>query len=334
MSMKNSLKVISLFSGLGGYEEALRKLGVEFEIVNFSEVDEKSIENYCLLNNVDRSKNLGDIAKINIEELPTDIDIILGSGPIQTFEKICKDKYGNLIRGESYSLSDYMVDICKHCNPKYILADRPCSTEKNPAYGKLISDLNVLGYVYNRYELSGDNHGLPLKQTRLFSLFVRHDIQPKLNLNIHLGLTQLEQKATINDILEPIMDILAYNPTAFLDNIVHEYDIKYIHEDTNTQIRSIEAAPYYSEPYVKITTDNGNEVIIKNVKKMRHGMVIVQDNKYRLLSYKECMRALGYSEQSINLLKPTFKEHMSYKTLSISTMVNPVMDILKQLPIL
>ena len=70
------VKVLSLFTGIGAFEKALDNLGVEYELVNYSEIDKYASKSYAAIHGVDESLNLGDITKINEKELPKDIDLI------------------------------------------------------------------------------------------------------------------------------------------------------------------------------------------------------------------------------------------------------------------
>lgn len=69
------LKLLSLFTGIGAFEKALENLGINYELVGFSEIDKFAIRSYCTIHNVPEYKNLGDVTKINIDELP-DFDIM------------------------------------------------------------------------------------------------------------------------------------------------------------------------------------------------------------------------------------------------------------------
>ena len=79
------IKYISLFSGIGAPEKALEKLNIPYELLGFSEIDKFAIKSYCKVHNVDESLNLGDITKIDINTLPTDIDLITHGSPCQDF---------------------------------------------------------------------------------------------------------------------------------------------------------------------------------------------------------------------------------------------------------
>ena len=57
------LRVLSLFSGIGAPEQALKNLGVDYELVNYCEIDPNTSKAYSILHDVPESKNLWDIVK-------------------------------------------------------------------------------------------------------------------------------------------------------------------------------------------------------------------------------------------------------------------------------
>ncbi|NFT99312.1 hypothetical protein FDF59_09770 [Clostridium botulinum] len=79
------IKYLSLFSGIGSPEQALKNIGINFELFGFSEIDKYAIKSYCAVHGVDERFNLGDITKINIDKLPKDIDLITHGSPCQDF---------------------------------------------------------------------------------------------------------------------------------------------------------------------------------------------------------------------------------------------------------
>ncbi|CAF1851235.1 DNA (cytosine-5-)-methyltransferase [Bacillus subtilis] len=80
----NKLRVMSLFSGIGAFEAALRNIGVEYELVGFSEIDKYAIKSYCAIHNVDEQLNYGDVSKIDKTFLP-EFDLLVGGSPCQSF---------------------------------------------------------------------------------------------------------------------------------------------------------------------------------------------------------------------------------------------------------
>lgn len=51
----SKLRVLSLFSGIGAFEKALSNIGVDYELVNFCEVDKYAIKSYCAIHDANES---------------------------------------------------------------------------------------------------------------------------------------------------------------------------------------------------------------------------------------------------------------------------------------
>lgn len=77
------LKYLSLFSGIGAFEKALKRLNIPFELVGYCEIDRYASKAYSLLYNVPETMNFGDITQLDERTLPTDIDLITYGFPCQ-----------------------------------------------------------------------------------------------------------------------------------------------------------------------------------------------------------------------------------------------------------
>lgn len=66
----NTVRLLSLFSGIGAFEEALKVSQIPYEVVNYCEVVPYIAEAYALMHNEPIEKNLGDITKIDPATLP------------------------------------------------------------------------------------------------------------------------------------------------------------------------------------------------------------------------------------------------------------------------
>lgn len=80
-----SLKVLSLFSGCGGLDKGFSDAG--YDIVWANDFDKYAVETYNA--NFENKAVLGDINKIEIEELP-DFDVLIGGFPCQPFSMMGK----------------------------------------------------------------------------------------------------------------------------------------------------------------------------------------------------------------------------------------------------
>ena len=76
------LRVVSLFSGIGGFEEGLRLANIPHRVVFASEIDKFAQQSYGA--NFDSSVLIGDITKISETEIP-DHDLLVGGFPCQAF---------------------------------------------------------------------------------------------------------------------------------------------------------------------------------------------------------------------------------------------------------
>ena len=86
------MKLLSLFSGIGAFEKALDRLNIEYELVNYCEIDKYASKAYAMMHDCDESLNLGDITKIDTTALPNDIDLITYGFPCQDISLAGKQK--------------------------------------------------------------------------------------------------------------------------------------------------------------------------------------------------------------------------------------------------
>ena len=92
------MKLLDLFSGIGGFHKGFEKAGFEFDWVGFSDIDKYASAVYKY--RYPDAKELGDITSIRPErDLPDHIDILCGGFPCQAFSMAGKRKGFNDTRG-------------------------------------------------------------------------------------------------------------------------------------------------------------------------------------------------------------------------------------------
>ena len=92
------MKMLDLFSGIGGFHKGFEQAGYEFDWVGFSEIDKYSSAVYR--HKFPKSEELGDITTIQPErDLPNHIDILCGGFPCQAFSVAGKRKGFDDTRG-------------------------------------------------------------------------------------------------------------------------------------------------------------------------------------------------------------------------------------------
>ena len=77
------MRLLDLFSGIGGFHLGLTQAGFKFDWVGFSEIDKYAKQTYK--KNFPTAVDIGDVTTIRPEDLPKDIDILSGGFPCQTF---------------------------------------------------------------------------------------------------------------------------------------------------------------------------------------------------------------------------------------------------------
>lgn len=173
-----TVKLLSLFSGIGAFEKALNNIGQNYELINYCEIDKYTSYAYSTLHNVDESLNLEDVSKIDTTKLE-DFDLLTHGSPCQSFSLAGKGEGGDEGSGTKSSLMWYTVDIIKNKMPKYVIWENvkavTCKRHKHN-FHKYIDTLNKLGYNNYCNILNSKDYGAPQSRERVFVISIRKDI--------------------------------------------------------------------------------------------------------------------------------------------------------------
>ncbi|MGL5717273.1 MAG: DNA cytosine methyltransferase [Paraclostridium sp.] len=195
-----SLKVLSLFAGIGAPEKALTNIGVPFEVVGFSEIDKYAIQSYCAIHNVDPILNLGDVSNIDYSTLTIKPDLVTGGSPCQDFSvsgknkgsvwtcNECKTEYNpiqqhfykrdkcikcgstNLDKTRSSLLVEYLRCI-RELKPKYFLYENVkniLGKQHREVFELFAMELKSYGYDIFYQVLNAKDYGVPQNRERVF----------------------------------------------------------------------------------------------------------------------------------------------------------------------
>ena len=176
-----SFKVLSLFSGIGAFEKALKNIGVDYDLVGYSEIDKYASKSYAAVHNVDESMNLGDITKINEKELPKDIDLITYGYPCQDISLAGKQK-GLFNEDGSKTRSGLFFDalrIIEEIQPRVAIAENVknlVGKKFKPQFDIILDSLDKAGYNNYWQVLNAKDYGIPQNRERVFIVSIRKDI--------------------------------------------------------------------------------------------------------------------------------------------------------------
>lgn len=175
------MKLLSLFSGVGAFEKALKNLNIDYELVGYSEIDKYATKAYSLIHGEPESKNLGDITKINASELPKDIDLITYGFPCQDIS-IAGNKQGffdNQGEKTRSGLFFNALNVIRETQPKVAIAENVKNLTGKRFKNEFEIVLNSLCSAgYNNYYkvLNAKDYGVPQNRERVFIVSIRKDI--------------------------------------------------------------------------------------------------------------------------------------------------------------
>lgn len=169
------IRLLSLFSGIGAFEKALKNIGISYELVGYSEIDKFASKSYSIIHHVPESMNLGDISKIT--DIP-DCDLVTYGFPCQDIS-LLGWQHG-IVEGETRSgLVFEALRIIKEKKPAYAI----CENVKNLVGKRFRADFDNLldmlsSYGYNSYwqVLNAKDYGIPHNRERVFVVSIRKDI--------------------------------------------------------------------------------------------------------------------------------------------------------------
>lgn len=163
--MKRKIRVVSLFSGIGGFEEGLKKTQIDSEIVFSSEIDSFAQKSYIANFGVEHLH--GDIRNVNEKDVP-DHDLLLAGFPCQSFSIAGQRKGFDDIRG---TLFFDVARILSEKKPKYILLENVknlISHDGSNTIRKILAILNKIGYTVDFTVINSCEAGVPQNRERTY----------------------------------------------------------------------------------------------------------------------------------------------------------------------
>ena len=161
MKKETKFKFIDLFSGIGGFHQAMEQLGGECVLA--SEIDAYAIETYMQNYKIDSAKNIRDI---NNEDIP-EHEVLCAGFPCQTFSKAGKQMGFN---DETKGTLFFEIErILKEKHPKYIILEnvRNLVSHDNGKTFKIIKEhLKQCGYRLTESPLILSPHQFGIPQLR------------------------------------------------------------------------------------------------------------------------------------------------------------------------
>ena len=246
------IRLLSLFTGIGAFEKALKMLNIPYELVGFSEIDKFAVKSYCPIHNVEENKNLGDVKNIKTEDLK-EVDFMTWGFPCQdisiagNLKGIEEGKTRSGLYFEGYRiLKDVMPKVSIIENVKNLTSKR--FREK---FVKILKDIEDAGYNNYWRILNAKDYGVPQNRERVFVVSIRKDID-KCSFNFP---DKQFLKIRLKDLLEDNVDEKYYLSEKAIGRLIRHSN-KIITKKENPNVSSCLVAGYFKmgardEQYIK-----------------------------------------------------------------------------------
>ena len=357
-----TLKVGTLFSGIGAFEHALDRLSIKHQIVfacdNDSYVKKSYFENYNIQDSdwYDNVLQL-DASKYNHEN----IDIVVGGSPCQSFSFVGKQKGLEDDRG---NLIFEFIRVIKECNPKMFIFENVkglTTHESGKTFDYVLSKFKELNYNISYNILKAADYGIPQSRQRLFLIGINKN---NSNITIHFPPPKLELTLKMQDLLEDNVDTQYYLQQKGQEFAVKDINLtkKYTqingeialcqkknqqfnwHGDFVFEYRDIPDKYYLSDSVKDYVLKSGTKgfnmkpeidlqiarPILSSVHKMHRAGVdnyVTKYGKLRKLTPRECLRLMGFSDN----FKIIVSDTRMYQQAGNSIVVNVLMEIIKNI---
>ena len=159
------MKLLDLFSGIGGFHLGLEQAGFQFDWVGFSEIDKYAKQTYK--KNFPDAVDLGDVRTIQHKDLPK-INIITFGSPCQDFS-IAGKRAG--LDGNRSSLIGEAIRLIAHCKPRFFIWENvkgTFSSNDGRDFWAIIKAFADIGGYRLEWQLLNTRWFLPQNRERIY----------------------------------------------------------------------------------------------------------------------------------------------------------------------
>ncbi len=227
MAKQRKYNVVSLFSGAGGMDLGFKNKG--FNIVWANDFFQEAVDTYK--KNIGDHIVFGDITKIKSDEIPNDVDVVIGGFPCQGFS-VANTKRS--MKDERNFLYKEMLRIIKDKQPKFFVAENVkglLSMEKGKVIKMIKKDFESLGYKVDARLLNAAEYGVPQARERVVIIGNKlglENVYPKITHWVdskkYESKKELKKPNTVEKAISFLSDVnVSYNPINLNGEIIYNH---------------------------------------------------------------------------------------------------------------
>lgn len=361
------LNVASIFSGIGAFEHALQRLEIQHNIIFACDNDSYVKKSYFANYEIQEEQWIQDVCELDAKKyLNSNIDLLVGGSPCQSFSFVGKQKGLEDARG---NLIFEFIRIIDECKPKMFIFENVkglTTHDHGSTFSIVLEHFCKLDYDIKYDILKATDYGIPQSRQRLFLIGVRKDLNNNDNtkINIIFPPPKMPLELKMQDFLEDNVNSQYYLQEKGQHFAVLEKNIakKYTqingeialcqkknqqfnwHGDFVFEYRDIPEKYYLSDKVKEYVLKSGTKgfksnpeidleiarPILSTVHKMHRAGIdnyVTNYGKLRKLTPRECLRLMGFSDH----FKIVVSDTRMYQQAGNSMVVNILMEIIKNI---
>ena len=167
------IKILELFGGIGACSKALERLGIDYEIADYVEIDKYAVKSFNAIHNTNYEHQ--DICEWNKD---IEVDLIMHGSPCQDFSLAGKQAGGDKDSGTRSSLMYETIRIVEKLKPKYVIWENVknlLSKRHRHNFDAYLEKMEQLGYTNYYQVLNAKDYGIPQNRERVFTVSILGD---------------------------------------------------------------------------------------------------------------------------------------------------------------
>lgn len=319
------IKILELFGGIGACSSALTRLGIEYEISDYVEIDKYAVKSFNAIHGTKFEPQ--DICEWNKD---IEVDLIMHGSPCQDFSLAGKQAGGDKDSGTRSSLMYETIRIVEKLKPKYVIWENVknlLSKKHIHNFNAYLETMEQLGYVNYYQVLNAKDYRIPQNRERVFTVSIRKNINKAFTFP-----PKQELKLKLKDMLEDEVDDCYYWNNSYLEDLkrlnIDDVDFKW-----NSKVKrfihneNIE----YNKTYSLNAYNNSISDIHHTITTPHNVLFILHNSKIRKLTPKECWRLMGFDDEDFEKAAKVNSNTQLYKQAGNSIVVNVLEAIFKEL---